>query len=118
MKPNIFFIFSFILMVFVSFMVVFCLNKFLFFIHGYNVDTTKVASAEAFEAYKTIYKSKVLIIVACLILSIVLLLFARKLTLQNPHLIYKVVHGICWLITIIFLILCTLFIFLPKGPLV
>jgi hypothetical protein len=51
MKPNIFFIFSFILMVFVSFTAIFFLNKFLFFIHGYNVDTTKGASAEVILPY-------------------------------------------------------------------
>jgi hypothetical protein len=117
MKSNILFFISFILMILISIIVVFFLNRFLFFIYGYNVDPSIGPTAEAAQAYKAIYNSKVFIELVGLILSIVLLFFARKLTLQNPHLFYCVIYATCWLITIIFSILGIFFIILPKGPL-
>jgi hypothetical protein len=105
-------------MILATVIAVFFLNKFLFYIHGYNIDLTKDASVEAFAAYKAIYKSKVVFVIAGLVLSVILLLFARKLTLVNPLFIYTVVYGICWLMAITFLIFCVFFIILPKGPLV
>jgi hypothetical protein len=118
MKSSFFFIFSFILMLAISVMVVFFLNEFLFFIHGYTVDTSKTANVETFEAYKNIYKSKIVIIVVSLIMSIVLLLFARYQSLHNPFLIYKIIYAFCWIFVITFFVLCCLLVFLPKGPMV
>jgi hypothetical protein len=118
MKPNILFVFSFITMVFVTIIVVFFLNKFLFLIYGYSMDLTKSASVKAFEAYRTIYKTKVVIIAASFFISIILLLFARKLTSQIPHFIYVGVYVICWIIAIIFSILCAFLMFFPTDPLV
>jgi hypothetical protein len=116
MKPNTFFFISFIIMIFVAIIAVFFLNRFLFFIYGYNIDPTKGATVEAFQAYKAIYKTKVFLVVSGLVLSIILVFFARKLTLQSPHLIYNVVYATCWLSTSIFTIICIFFIILPTGP--
>jgi hypothetical protein len=118
MKLKVLFILSFTIMILVTVIAVFFLNKFLFLIHGYSMNLTESTSAQAFEAYKTIYKTKVLLIVVSLVISIILLVVARKSTLQNPIFSYKIIYGISWLMTIIFSILCALFIILPKGPLV
>jgi len=105
-------------MIFVTIVSVFFLNKFLFLIHGYHMDMTKSTSVEAFEAYKAVYKTKIFLIVASLVISIILLLFARKIALQNPLFINKVLYVFSWIMTIIFSILSGMFIILPKGPLV
>jgi hypothetical protein len=118
MKPNIFFICSFILNILVTIMAVFFLNKFLFFIYGYDINISRGNSAEAFEAYRNIYKSKVSVILASIIISFILLFFARKLSIQNPYLVYKIIYGICGLIAIVFIILYTIMIILPNGPMV
>lgn len=118
MKLNIYFFISFLVMLALTIIVVFFLNKFLFFIHGFDMNSTNNTTVDTFKAYKTIYKSKVLIIISGLIISIILLVFARKLSLQNPYWEYQLAYGICWVITIIFIILNIFLVFLPKGPLV
>lgn len=50
MKANSLFIFSFVIMVLATIVVVFFLNKFLLFINGYSMDLTKGARAGAFGA--------------------------------------------------------------------
>lgn len=98
MKLNIYFFISFLVMLALTIIVVFFLNKFLFFIHGFDMNSTNNTTVDTFKAYKTIYKSKVLIIISGLIISIILLVFARKLSLQNPYWEYQLAYGICWLL--------------------
>ena len=118
MKYKVLFFISFFMLLALAVLVLFFLNKFLFLIHGFDMNSTKNTTAETFKAYKTIYKSKLLVMVLGLILSIVSLLFARKISVQNPCWKYHFLYIICWLFTLIFTLLNVFLFVLPKGPLV
>jgi hypothetical protein len=114
MKINrLFFISLFILMLATT-TILFFRDRFLFFLHGYEKELLKITSVEAVKAHAQIYKSKILILVGGLILSIITLFFSRKLLSQNEYLIYEIIYGVCILIVIVFLINCFFLFFLPK----
>jgi hypothetical protein len=99
--------------------VVFFLNRFLFFICGYSTqllhDTVSVA---AFEAYRAVYKVKIFMIFAGMISSVILLFFGHKFKARSPYWSAFIIYGICWLMAIIFLAICLFFFVFPTGALI
>jgi len=93
-------------------------DDFLFFINGYDIHLAKTTTAESFQAYKTIYKSKVIIVILETFLSLITLLMSRKLFISKKYFLYRLIFWVSLVIAVIFLTLCFAFIFLPKEPLV
>jgi hypothetical protein len=89
-----------------------------FFINGYNTRLSKTATAESFEAYRGVYKSKAILIILETVLSLTTFLMSRKLLVTRKYVVYRISYWLSLIIAIIFLGLCFGLIFLPKGPLI
>jgi hypothetical protein len=74
MKPNFSFILSFVGMAFIAILVIFCLNKIMAILYGYNPNLIDSTNAESFQLYKEIYGPKIMVIVVSTILSVFKLL--------------------------------------------
>jgi|SRR5579863_1732843 len=117
-KLNVFVVLSFLVTILLTIIVVCFLNKFLLLVYGYRQDMIESMRPESFEAYRAIFKPKIFVVLASFLMSIILLVFARKLSVQNPRLIYFVIYGASWVILIIYLVILALFFIVPKRPLV
>jgi len=68
-------------------------DDFLFFINGYDIRLAKTTTAESFQAYKTIYKSKVIIVLLETFLSLITLLMSRKVFISKKYFLYRLSFG-------------------------
>ena len=97
---------------------IFYFNEFLFLIHGFNPHLTKEYSEASFKAFKTIYPSKIVYVIVGLILSLLIVIKSRKISIRNRDLKYFLIFGICCFMALVFIISNIFFIFLPKGPVI
>ena len=118
MKFNILFAISFIIMIVLTIITVFFLNRFLFFIHGFTWEPKDSLTVEKFKAYKAIYPSKVVIIFGGFVASLALLIYSRKMLFHNPQQLYQLIYVACWIIFIVFLIFVVFFFVVPRGGMI
>src|SRR5579862_1491869 len=118
MRLIIFFVVSLVAMTLLAIITIFFLDKFLFYLHGYPAILTSSPTVESNAAYETIYKDKIVIIWGGLILGVGLILFARKVSAQNPNPIFTILFVIAWLIASFFAFCCVTWMKMPKGPIV
>ncbi len=94
--------------------VAFFRDRFLFFLHGFDINLINDTKVESFVAYQKIYTSKAIMIFAGLVISIVTLLFSNRILSQNHNWGFRFVYWICWLFVVVFAINCFFFSVLPK----
>jgi hypothetical protein len=78
----------------------------------------KTTTAESFEAYKKIYKSKVIVAISETMLSLITFLMSRRLLTINTNILYRSIYWISLVILTIFILICIAFVLLPKGSLI
>jgi len=117
-RINIIFGTSLLVMIIWVIIMMFFLNRFLFFIHGFTWESMDLATVEKAKAYKAIYPTKVFMIFAGFIASIVMLFYSRKLRMNGSKKLYQFTSGICWIIFIIFLTFVIFYFIVPKGPMI
>jgi len=117
MKRSFLFVILFSLTTILTVILIFFLNKFLFYINGYHTDLIGVNSVESGEAYKHVYPSKVALFFGGFVVSAVTLILFKKTFVQNGLLSF-LIYGVCGLMAIIFLIHCFFFFLLPHNSLV
>jgi hypothetical protein len=115
MRLNIFFIVVAIISSVISFITILYLNKFLFFIHGYDSNLLKSTSVEAFDAYRSIYKARLIFLISAFILSTITFFWAKNLQNKSPFLIYKISMWVLGFLIILLTIALILFFILPKD---
>lgn len=84
-KPRYYYYLSFILMIFLTGVIIFIPNSFLFFLYGYKPDPLAEMSVQSFKAYKTINPVKISMIFFGFVGSVLQLIILRKNSNQNSN---------------------------------
>ncbi len=115
MKKSLIFVISFVGLFALTFVTLFFLNGFLFFIYGYHIDKNNLTQ-ESFKAYRTIYGTKVVFVVISILLNFLMIIIVRKHLTQTPILLYKSIYFITLLMLISVIFLGIAMLFLPRPP--